>query len=186
MDRIKHLRLTIRIILCSTFSLITPSFAEKSGWTPLEELPGIRWAYNEKFQNNKLFQCDLITVSKAPNGTISTIRISALQKGTIVLVIEDEEWVKRISMDFGWREGTEFKSVILHVDTTRLGATGHVLHDLQFLIRPNDRRDLLLSNFFQTETFAVSVSGLTIKAFNVPEIAIAWNRLQKCALLRGL
>jgi hypothetical protein len=145
------------------------------------------WGYQDKFEGKTLFQCNLITISKAVNGASdSTITIAALQKGTIVVTLEDDEWKKRIAMTLGWREGSEFQNVVIHVGDIRVGATGHVLSDKRFLIRPNDRRDFLLSRFFEVEQFSVSVSGLVIKAFSTPKIGVAWDRFRKCGLLKGL
>jgi hypothetical protein len=145
------------------------------------------WGYQENFEGKKLFQCNIMTVSRAVNGaSTSVITISALQKGTIVVALEDDEWKKRIAMTLGWRKGSEFENVIIFVDETRVGATGYVLSDEKFLIRPNDRTDFILSRFFEVEQFSVSVSGLVLKAFSTPKLAVAWDRFRKCGLLKGL
>jgi hypothetical protein len=145
------------------------------------------WGYQEQFEGKTLFQCNLRTVSKAVNNASeSTITIAALQEGTIVIALEDDEWKQRIAMTLGWREGSEFKNVIIHVGESRVGATGQVLSDRSFLIRPNDRRDFLLSHFFEVEQFSVSVGGLVIKAFSTTKIAVAWDRFKKCGLLKRL
>jgi hypothetical protein len=39
---------------------------------------------------------------------------------------------------------------------------------------------------FEVEQFSVSVSGLVVKAFSTTKIAVAWDRLKKCGLLKGL
>jgi hypothetical protein len=57
------------------------------------------WGYQENFEGKTLFQCGLITVSKAANGASeSIITIAALQKGTIVITLDDDELEKMIAM----------------------------------------------------------------------------------------
>lgn len=164
-------------------NITLPAHAQDSRWTPDEKVANGRWIYSEKFERGKLSECHLTTEVEAVNGSMAGITIAVLQKGSIVIAIQDAEWASRIRQDFGWQEGMEIKNTIIFAAKSKVQASGHILSDLRFVIFPKDRSDLIASDFLNSDSFSVSVGGLAFKAFNIPGVSEASLRLRKCQLL---
>jgi hypothetical protein len=98
--------------------------------------------------------------TQAINGSRSTISVDVLSKGSLVLVIRDNDWKHRINLVFGWTVGKEFSKVLLHLKDGRLATAGEIVLTEVFLIRLPKDQEILLNAFFASEDIGVSVAGL--------------------------
>jgi hypothetical protein len=99
----------------------------QSHYTPDEIIPGTHWMYSEWFENGALQQCRVQLETLAVNGSHSTINVSVLSKGSLVLAIKDDDWKHRINSVFGWSAGKQFTKVLLHLKDGRIPATAEIV-----------------------------------------------------------
>lgn len=118
----------------------------------------------------------------AVNGSRSTITVSILSKGSLVLTIKDDDWENQINLTFGWSVGKEFDKVLVHLKDGRLATAGKIVLPKVFLIGLPKDQEILLEAFFASEHMGVSVEGLVYKAWNTPGLSKAWQRLKQCDL----
>ena len=173
--------LVVSLIFVNVFSIA--SEAQSSRYTPDEKIAGTHWFYSEWFENDALNQCRVLLETQAFNGSRSTIAISVLSKGSLVLAIKDNDWKNQINLTFGWSVGKEFGKVLLHLKDGRLATAGKIVLPEVFLIGLPKDQEIMLKAFFASEDMGVSVEGLIYKAWNTPGLSKAWQRLKKCKLL---
>lgn len=149
-------------------------------WSPKKPIATTKWTYSEARLSNTLVQCQVSLKSDLSLGY--DITIALLSKGSIMIGIVDQNWAYRIKADHGWREGWVFDSVILFLKNGRITTTATIAPDLQFVISIPKDSPAAADMFMESERFAVSVGGLTMKGWEMPGLPIAWNRLRKCAL----
>ncbi len=141
--------------------------------------------YSEWFENGALKQCHVQLETQAVNGSHSTITISVLSKGSLVLAIKDDDWKNQINLTWGWSVGREFGAVLLHLKDGRLATTGKIVLPEVFLIGLPKDQEILLKAFFAAEHIGVSIEGLIYKAWNTPGLSKSWQRLRTCNLLKS-
>ena len=96
----------VSLIFVTVFSIA--SEAQSSRYTPDEKNPGTHWLYSEWFENGALNQCHVQMETQAINGSHSTITISVLSKGSLVLAINVDDWKNQINLTWGWSVGDSF------------------------------------------------------------------------------
>ena len=72
--------------------------------------------------------------------------------------------------------------MLLHLKDGRLPTKANIPLSEVFLIRLPKDQEILLKAFLSTERLGVSVDGMVYKAWDLPGLSKAWQRLNKCKL----
>jgi hypothetical protein len=151
-------------------------------WTADEPVADTAWVYNERYMNKRRNQCQIETHTKATNGSDSTLTVAVLSKGSLVLVIRDSDWQRRIKTDFEWKVGQQYQNVMIHQG--QLMTSGRAISDEEFWIALPKQQEIWLRAFFTEEgRILINVGGLTVKSWVAPGLSKGWERLKRCQLL---
>lgn len=167
-------------LICTT----TNSLRAQNGWTKDQPIPGTGWAYSEEYKTGKLNQCQIEGDFQTTNGgSVAHIELAILSKGAFVTAIKDPQLVRRIEADLGWRNGTEFKNVVLSGTSFSARARAEMHEGGLLLVWPYDDQQVNFRRGVErADAFRIVVEGLTFLEFQVPALDRAWSWLKRCRL----
>jgi len=176
---------TLRYLIADPEAMDELIQSRSERWTKGERVGRSGWIFSERYSGGHLDQCQVRGDVQAVNGTGAVMTVAILSKGTVAIIVEDDEWKRRIKSDWGWSEGQRFDNVIVTGNEAQAKARGLTMSNLQFAVFLAGDGLPQLRRLVGKEGMSIVVGGLTFKAWNLENFAVALAKLSECSLARN-